>query len=178
MNIGVFLGSIREGRTGIDVATWVMQQRQARADGHTYHLIDLVEQDLNPNTAAPPKGVKDGAYADEKTRAWAKLIDGFDAFIFVTAEYNASVPGPMKDAFDLLYAEWTGKPVALVGYGSDGASTSRSHWSDILNHVGMKLVSTQAGFSFKEHFPEATFTPGDEDTARVNAIADALTAAV
>ncbi|MGS1092391.1 hypothetical protein [Corynebacterium sanguinis] len=42
----------------------------------------------------------------------------------------------------------------------------------------MKLVSTQAGFSFKEHFPEATFTPGDEDTARVNAIADALTAAV
>ncbi|MCT2047576.1 NAD(P)H-dependent oxidoreductase [Corynebacterium sanguinis] len=177
MNIGVFLGSIREGRTGIDVATWVMQQLHVRADGHTYHLIDLVEQDLNPNNAAEPKGVKDGAYADEKTRAWAKLMDGFDAFIFVTAEYNASVPGPLKDAFDLLFAEWTGKLVALVGYGSDGASTSRKHWADIFNRVGMKLVSTQAGFSFKEHFPEATFIPGEPGGEWVNSIADELTAA-
>lgn len=123
------------------------------------------------STRTPPfrqRGVKDGAYADEKTRAWAKLIGGFDA----------SVPGPMKDAFDLLFAEWAGKPVALVGYGSDGASTSRKHWADIFNRVGMKLVSTQAGISFKEYFPEATFTPGDEDTARVTAITDALTAAV
>lgn len=94
MNIGVFLGSIREGRTGIDVATWVMQQRQARADGHTYHLIDLVEQDLNPNTAAAPKGVKDGAYADEKTRAWAKLMDGFDAFIF--SPPSTTPPSPAR----------------------------------------------------------------------------------
>ena len=177
MNIGVFLGSIRERRTGIDVATWVMQQLQARADGHTYHLIDLVEQDLNPNTAVPPRGVEDGAYADEKTRAWAKLIGGFDAFIFGTAEYYASVPGPMKDAFDLLFAEWAGKPVALVGYGSDGASTSRSHWSDILNRVGMKLVPTKAGFTFQEHFPESTFTPGEQGEAWINAIADELAAA-
>lgn len=83
----------------------------------------------------------------------------------------------MKDAFDLLYAEWTGKPVALVGYGSDGASTSRKHWADIFNRVGMKLVSTQAGFSFKEHFPESTFTPGEPGGEWVNSIADELTAA-
>ena len=92
---------------------------EARNDGHEYLLIDILEQDLNPNTGVPPRMVADGDYADEKTRAWAELIGGVDAFIFVTPEYNASIPGPMKDAYDLLFAEWTGKPIGFIGYGSD-----------------------------------------------------------
>ncbi|WIM72186.1 NADPH-dependent FMN reductase [Corynebacterium suedekumii] len=95
-------------------------------------------------------------------------------FIFVTPEYNASVPGPMKDAYDLLYAEWTGKPIGFIGYGSDAARTAVSHWNDIVGRVGMTIVPAQAEFTFEEHFPEYVFTPGEQGTTWINAIADEL----
>lgn len=174
MKIAVFVGSIREGRTGITIGQWAIEQLEARNDGHEYLLIDILEQDINPNTAVPPRMVANGEYADPKTLAWAELIGGVDAFIFVTPEYNASVPGPMKDAYDLLYAEWTGKPIGFIGYGSDAARTAVSHWNDIVGRVGMTIVPAQAEFTFEEHFPEYVFTPGEQGTTWINAIADEL----
>ncbi|MDO5511438.1 NADPH-dependent FMN reductase [Corynebacterium sp.] len=174
MKIAVFVGSIREGRTGITIGQWAIEQLEARRDGHTYELVDILEQNLNPNTAVPPRMVEDGNYADPATRAWAQLIGGFDAFIFVTPEYNASVPGPMKDAYDLLFAEWTGKPIGFIGYGSDAARTAVSHWNDIVTRVGMVLTPAQAEFTFQEHFPDFVFTPGEQGEAWINAIADEL----
>lgn len=174
MKIAVFVGSIREGRTGITIGQWAIEQLEARNDGHEYLLIDILEQDLNPNTAVPPRMVTNGEYADPKTLAWAELIGGVDAFIFVTPEYNASVPGPMKDAYDLLFAEWTGKPIGFIGYGSDAARTAVSHWNDIVGRVGMTIVPAQAEFTFEEHFPEFVFTPGEQGTTWINAIADEL----
>ena len=168
MKIAVFVGSIREGRTGITIGQWAIEQLEARNDGHEYLLID------NPNTAVPPRMVANGEYADPKTLAWAELIGGVDAFIFVTPEYNASVPGPMKDAYDLLFAEWTGKPIGFIGYGSDAARTAVSHWNDIVGRVGMTIVPAQAEFTFEEHFPEFVFTPGEQGTTWINAIADEL----
>ena len=174
MKIAVFVGSIREGRTGITIGQWAIEQLEARNDGHEYLLIDILEQDLNPNTAVPPRMVANGEYADPKTLAWAELIGGYDAYIFVTPEYNASVPGPMKDAYDLLYAEWAGKPISFIGYGSDAARTAVSHWNDIVGRVGMTIVPAQAEFTFEEHFPEYVFTPGEQGTTWINAIADEL----
>ncbi|GAB2504624.1 NADPH-dependent FMN reductase [Corynebacterium atrinae] len=174
MKIAVFVGSIREGRSGITIGQWAIEQLEARHDGNEYVLVDLKEQDLNPMTANPPRMVKNGDYADPKTRAWAELIGQFDAFIFVTPEYNASIPGPMKDAYDQLFEEWTGKPVGFIGYGAGAARTSVAHWHDIVGRVGMKLVPAQAEFSFTEHFPDMVFTPGQQGIDWVNAIADEL----
>lgn len=178
MKIAVFVGSIREGRTGIHIGQWAIDQLEARNDGHTYQLVDILEQNLNPNTAIPPRMVENGAYADPQTLAWAELIGGFDAFIFVTPEYNASVPGPMKDAYDLLFAEWTGKPIGFIGYGSDAARTAISHWDDITSRVGMIGIPAQAEFTFQDHFPDFQFTPGEQGTVWINAIADELIDAV
>lgn len=172
-----FSGSIREGRTGEKVAAWALEQLQGRGDGHTYELVDLKAQDLNPMTAIPPRQLENGDYANPKTRQWAELIDSFDGFVFVTPEYNASVPGPMKDAYDLLFSEWTNKPIGFVGYGSDGATTARKHWNDIVTRVGMKPVSAEAAFTFAKYFPDFQFTPGEEGTAALHALADELTSA-
>ena len=174
MKIAVFVGSIREGRTGITIGQWAIEQLEARNDGHTYQLVDILEHNLRPNTALPPRMVENGNYAEPTTRAWAELIDGFDAYIFVTPEYNASMPGPMKDAYDLLYAEWTGKPIGFIGYGSDAARTAISHWNDVVTRVGMTLIPAQAEFTFQDHFPDFVFTPGEQGATWINAIADEL----
>ena len=49
-------------------------------------------------------------------------MDGFDGYIFVTGEYNHSIPGALKNAVDYLYREWNNKAAGFVSYGSSGGS--------------------------------------------------------
>ena len=48
-----------------------------------------------------------GDYANEHTRAWAATIARYDAFVFVSPEYNRSIRSavPSKNAIDFLYQE-------------------------------------------------------------------------
>ena len=56
-------------------------------------------------------------YADERERAWVRLIERLDGFIVVTPEYNHGYPAALKNALDYAYAGWNRKPVAFVSYG-------------------------------------------------------------
>ena len=51
----------------------------------------------------------------------------FDGFIFVTAEYNRSITGALKNALDQAYREWIHKPAAILGYGSTGGARAVEH---------------------------------------------------
>jgi len=42
--------------------------------------------------------------------------------VFVTAEYNHSIPAVLKNALDQIFAEPAKKPAAFVGYGGVGAA--------------------------------------------------------
>ena len=53
---------------------------------------------------------------------WARKIAVLDAFVFVTGEYNHSIPASLKNALDYLYAEWNRKPAAFVAYGNAGGA--------------------------------------------------------
>ena len=41
--------------------------------------------------------------------SWQKKIAEFDGYIFVTAEYNRSMPAVLKNALDYAYPEWNRK---------------------------------------------------------------------
>lgn len=45
-----------------------------------------------------------------------------DGYLFVTAEYNHSIPGVLKNALDHAYPEFNKKPAAFVGYGGVGGA--------------------------------------------------------
>jgi multimeric flavodoxin WrbA len=67
-----------------------------------------------------------GDYKHEHTKAWARTISGFDGFIFVTAEYNHSVPGVLKNALDFLYAEWNNKAAGRLTAARTGSMTRKT----------------------------------------------------
>lgn len=123
--IGVILGSIREGRNGEVVARWVNDQAAGRE--HDYELVDLKEFNVPLLDSPVVPGQANGQYDDENVQRWADKIGSLDAFVFVTPEYNHSVPGPFKNAFDSIM-EWSEKPVAFVGYGFGGAEDSVAAW--------------------------------------------------
>ncbi len=178
MKIAVFVGSIRSGRYGRVVGQWAVDQLRTRGDGHTYELLDLAEQDLDQLTSATLPMMAEGRYDEPKTAAWAGKVSGYDGYIFVTPEYNASVPGTMKNAFDLLKVEWEGKPVGFLSYGGGGGVRAVSHWRDIVANVGMHALDAQVSLTFADHFPEYRFTPGEEGAQLLDVLAEELSAAL
>src|SRR3954469_20866250 len=115
--VGIILGSTRPGRNGEAVAKWVYDIASRRGDAE-FELVDLLDYNLpHLDEAIPPSA---GQYANEHTKQWSAKIAEFDAFVFVTPEYNHSTSGALKNALDFLYAEWNNKAAGFVGHGSAG----------------------------------------------------------
>lgn len=62
-----------------------------------------------------------GNYTQPHTKAWARAVSKFDGFIFVTAEYNHSVPGALKNALVREQAlAGGGRTTAALRFGLQG----------------------------------------------------------
>lgn len=98
------------------MARWFAELAGARED-LTAEVADLEELGLPLLTAS--KSPSTGEY-DEDQQRWADTVAAADAYVLVTPEYNHGYPPALKNALDLVYAEWNRKPVGFVSYG--GAS--------------------------------------------------------
>ena len=117
--IGIIISTTREGRFGERVARWVADLAATRPEIDT-EIVDLRDFPLPFFDA-----VASPAYVPIETpeaRKWANKIAELDGYIFVTAEYNHSISGVLKNAVDYLYAEPNRKPAAFVGYGAVGGA--------------------------------------------------------
>jgi chromate reductase len=77
-------------------------------------------------------------------------VAGADAIVFATPEYNASVPGQLKNAVDWLSrprgeAALANKPVAVVGAstGAFGAVWAQSELRKVLATAGARVVDAE-----------------------------------
>ena len=122
--IAVIIGSTRKTRFADKPAAWLMEEVNKR-DDMDFELVDLRDYDLPffdemaSNLWMPS--------ADPKAVAWQNKVGEFDGYIVLTAEYNHSIPGVLKNALDQAYKEWNHKPMAAVGYGGVGAARAIEH---------------------------------------------------
>ena len=132
LKIAVILGSTRKARFGAKPAEWITARAKAR-EGWQVDLLDLQEFDLPlfdevaSNAWAPSE--------DAKARAWQDKIGQYDGYIFVTPEYNRSIPGALKNALDQAYVEWNRKAFGIVSYGALGGARAVEH----LRSIGIEL---------------------------------------
>jgi NAD(P)H-dependent FMN reductase len=116
--IGIIIGSTRENRLGEKVARWIHSIATGRADLEC-ELVDLRDYPLPFFDGASPSRVP---VTNEVAQHWGKKMAQLDGYLFVTAEYNYSIPGVLKNALDWAYHEYKRKPAAYVGYGSVGGA--------------------------------------------------------
>jgi chromate reductase len=108
MKIAVVVGSLRKG----SYSRMIAKAMCGLAPGHECELVEigplaLYNQDLDEGS--PPK----------EWTAFRERIRAADAVLFVTPEYNRSVPGVLKNAIDVgsrPYGKsaWAKKPAAVV----------------------------------------------------------------
>ena len=147
MKLLIVAASVREGRAGKRVADWFA--KQAENDGRfEIDLVDLKELNLSyelPQTL--PSMVQNSEYEREEDVLWAQRVNGADAVVFVTPEYNHGYPASLKNALDHLSHEWTGKPTGIVGYGAAGAVYSQAAFGLVAAWLKLDVVSARVGIS-------------------------------
>ncbi|MEO5651357.1 MAG: NAD(P)H-dependent oxidoreductase [Marmoricola sp.] len=179
MRIAIIVGSTRPGRKGSSVGQWVHEHAVGREGKHDVHydLIELADQGLPLLDEAVDAGAADRDYERASTRAWSRLVDGYDGFVFVTPEYNHGVPAAMKNAVDLLYPEWNNKAVGFVGYGFDGGTRAVEQWRTILSAVVMFTVRSQVALQNFADFDGNEFIPQERRASALSKVLDQLEAA-
>jgi len=168
--VAVIIGSTRPGRHGEAVARWAFEIARKRDDA-TYELVDIAAYNLpHLDESAPPAM---GQYSKPHTHAWAKKIGSFDAFVFVTPEYNHSTSGALKNAIDFLYGEWNNKVAGFVSYGSAGGTRAVEHLRLVMAELQVATVRAQVALSLFADFENfTTFKPLPHHEASVNVMLD------
>jgi NAD(P)H-dependent FMN reductase len=127
--IAVIVGSIRPNRFGHKPAQWIFEHAKKRTDIDV-QLVDLKDFPL-PLFDAPASDLWMPSPNPDAVR-WQNKLNEFDGYIFVTAEYNRSIPGALKNAIDWAYKPFIRKAVGFVGYGSVGGSRAVEHLRNIM----------------------------------------------
>src|SRR5690606_3302264 len=80
-------------------------------------------------------------------REFRDSVKSFDAVLFITPEYNRSVPGVLKNAIDVgsrPYGQsvWSGKPAAIISCAPGGSSAfgANHHLRQSLVFLGMPTL--------------------------------------
>ena len=174
VKVAIVVGSTRPGRKADSVARWVYEHAARRGDA-SFEIVDVADFNLPLlDEAIPPSR---GKYEKEHTKRWAAAIDGFDAFVFVTPEYNHATSGALKNAIDFLYKEWNNKAAGFVGYGSAGGVRAVENLRLVMAEMQVATVRAQVALSLKTDFVNFTeFKPDPQHERPLTTMLDQLVA--
>jgi NAD(P)H-dependent FMN reductase len=174
LKIAIILGSTRPGRNGEAVSQWMYEIAKKRNDAN-FELLDI--KDYNLPLLDEPIPPSMGQYTKEHTKTWALKIDSFDAYVFVTAEYNHGIPGALKNAIDFLYKEWNNKVAGFVSYGGAGGVRSVEQLRLVMAELKVATVRSQVTLSLFTDFENfAKFKPASFQENSANTLLDEVIA--
>jgi NAD(P)H-dependent FMN reductase len=83
--------------------------------------------------------LRDPSYSDPIVKRWNQRIAEGDVFLFVTPEYNHSVPAVLKNAIDNVFVSFAfrNKVAAFVGYSAGIAAGARA--IEHLAHIAIEV---------------------------------------
>lgn len=138
----IILGTTRPTRAADRVAPWVASMATAHG-GFDVEVLDLREWPLPlfSEHFGTVGDINDPSYSEPLVKAWNRTIQDADAYIFVTGEYNHSIPGALKNAIDSVWISnaFRNKPVAVVGYSAGIGGGIRA-----IEHLAQIMVETEA----------------------------------
>ena len=164
IHIAVIVGSQRKDSFNRQLAQAVIKMAPAGVQFTPVPIGDLplYNQDADGNEVAAVKQFRDA-------------LRGVDAVLFVTPEYNRSIPGVLKNALDQgsrPYGQsvWDGKPAAVMGMspGAAGTAMAQQHLRNVLSFLNMPTLGQPEVFlQYKDDFFTADGSVGERSHAYV-----------
>jgi NAD(P)H-dependent FMN reductase len=138
----IIVGSTRPTRAVEQILPWLVR-RAGSHGGFEVEVLDLRDWKLPffQEHLGTIGDFADPTYSEPVVRAWNRKLAEGDAFIIVTAEYNHSVPGQLKNAIDSVFVSFAmrNKPVAFVGYSGGIAAGTRA-----VEHLALIAIEAEA----------------------------------
>lgn len=140
--IAVVIGSIRKDSFNRKLANAVVKLAPSEFSFRQMQINDLplYNQDDDSNQADSVKRLKNE-------------IKDSDGLLFVTPEYNRSIPGVLKNAIDHAsrpYGQnaWAGKPAGVLGasIGAIGTAISQQHLRNVLAYLDVPTLGQPEAF--------------------------------
>ncbi|MFL6353583.1 MAG: NADPH-dependent FMN reductase [Bryobacteraceae bacterium] len=140
--IAVAIGSLRRNSYNRQLANAIKRLAPEDLSFNDLRIDDLpvYNQDDDGNQAEPVKRLK-------------REVAAADGLIFVTPEYNRSVPGVLKNAIDQAsrpygQSAWKGKPAGVIGasMGAPGTSMAQQHLRNILAYLDVPTLGQPEAF--------------------------------
>lgn len=134
--IAVVVGSLRKESFNRKLADGIAKLAPAGVELRPLRIDDLplYNQDDDANQSAPVKRLK-------------AEIAAAHGVLFVTAEYNRSIPGVLKNALDQAsrpygHSAWAGKPAGVIGasVGAIGTAMAQQHLRNVLAYLDMPTL--------------------------------------
>ncbi len=137
--IGLIVGSLRKESFNKKVANILMKMTSEKSR-HNYQMLEIghipfYNQDFDEEGS--PQSIED----------FRQEVNGYDAFIFFTPEYNRSIPAVLKNALDVAsrpygQSKWNGKPAAIVSVsiGAIGGFGANHHLRQCLTFLNMPAL--------------------------------------
>ena len=162
MQIVIISGSVRTGRKSDRVATYFDQYIRENniANVKTVDLLKLnfpvFDERLKFQNTPTPEMLE-----------FAATVTNADGIIIITPEYNGGYPASLKNAVDLLYSEWQGKPVAIVSVsnGPFGGTQVLQSFQFVLFKMGVWTVPVMYPVANVEKAFDENGVPSDKETS-------------
>ncbi|KHK92388.1 NADPH-dependent FMN reductase [Novosphingobium malaysiense] len=143
LKIAVVVGSLRAESFNRKLAGALT--RLPAASGHRFSFADI--------GALPLYNQDDDSDQPAAAKALKALVSSSDGVLFVTPEYNRSMPGVLKNAIDhgsRPYGEscWAGKPAGVIGTspGKPATSMAQQHLRNVLAYLDMPTLGQPEAF--------------------------------
>ena len=147
--IAVIVGSLRKESFNRQLAHALIKLAPAQMQFKVVAIgeLPLYNQDADGHEVAVVKQFRDA-------------IRSADAVLFVTPEYNRSIPGVLKNAIDHASRpwgqnSWAGKPAGVIGItiGTLGTAIAQQHLRAVLTQLDAPVLCQPEGYCiFKEGF--------------------------
>jgi chromate reductase len=161
--VAVVVGSLRKGSFNRKLALAVDKLKQDNLRFSLINIADIPLYNQDHEMELPP------AVATLK-----KEIKEADAVLFVTPEYNRSIPGVLKNVIDWgtrPYGQnvWAGKPTGIIGTspGGIGTAVAQSHLRSSLSAIGVPLLGfPEVYLVYKEDLIDDNYNITNPDTLK------------
>jgi len=161
--IAVVVGSLRKDSNNRKLAHAIVKLAPAEFSFKEVEIGDLplYNQDQDGNQADAVKRLK-------------SEISASQGVLFVTAEYNRSIPGVLKNALDNAsrpygQSAWAGKPAGVLGssIGAIGSALAQQHLRNVLAYLNMPTLGQPEAFiHITEGFFDASGNLANESTKK------------
>jgi len=131
-----FSGSLRKGSYNLSLLKTAKQHLTTEATMDIFDISDIPLFNMDLKMNGEPESVQE----------FKSAIKSADALLIATPEYNASIPGVLKNALDWAshprsQSPLANKPTAIIGAGgTSGTKHAQKHLREVAEHLKMKVL--------------------------------------